>query len=360
MIPVKGEGGVFYGHLWDDSVRIVCLKDFVSNKYLLRTDLSPYWHAVYDMAARHSGFSPLPNKKFKDTSFKTEFYYIRDGNLREFYNSKQLSDWEHSIRYMLPDSLNSSLINLYRFKLTSNVLSSTLVKDTSWHTNIDDESPFKHVFVKNGKNMLPSFNFSASRTLMENREGNYSVSSELYHANNLSIQLIQKYEQLCGETGQDPFDYLISNRQNRVGASFTNIPNTSSKSKRSLSTDRPGWLDRHDISQGWYHVSLKSSAIDSIRLTINFVGATSFYPMKIEPDEVGSNYISFSDSKKILQIRKEGLSFYAQFKELENKQSIRCVAVTTFISGLLIVILTFIIIGAYRSFRIIRKLILRK
>lgn len=114
----------------------------------------------------------------------------------------------------------------------------------------------------------------------------------------MSIQLIQKYEQLCSETGQDPFDYLISNRQNRVGASFTDTLKTSSKSKRSLSTDRPGWLDRHDISQGWYHVSLKSSAIDSIRLTINFVGATSFYPMKIEPDEVGSNYISFSNPKK--------------------------------------------------------------
>ena len=362
MIAAQSGDGVYQGHLWGDSIRIICLKDFASGKYLLRTDLNPYWHAVYDIAARNSDYKPLPPaKKFRDLKFKSEFYSIRDGYLRKLDDSKQLRECEISLEKALPDSLKSYLKNYYRFKVSCNVLRSTMVKDTLWHKKSDNESPFKYVFVdKSGHALLPSYNFNASRTFTENKDGDDFFSSELYHANNLSLRMIREYEKLCFERKIDPLDYLINNRQDKVGAFFTDTLRSSSKTKRSLSTDRPGWFDRHDISQGWYHISLKSSTIDSVRLTINFIGATSFYPMKIEPDEMGSNFISFSDPKKLLQIRKEGLSFYAQFKELENKQSIRCVAVTTFISGLLIVILTFIIIGAYRSFRIIRRLILRK
>ena len=122
-----------------------------------------------------------------------------------------------------------------------------------------------------------------------------------------------------------------------------------------VSIEPPGWFELYDISQGWYEIKLNTTTIDSIALTIDFIGATDFYPMKIEPDEKGGNYIKYTNPIKILQIRKEGLKLYAQFKELESRQTIRCFAVTAILSGLLIVLITFFIMGVYRAPRIIRK-----
>ena len=53
-----------------------------------------------------------------------------------------------------------------------------------------------------------------------------------------------------------------------------------------------------------------------------------------------------------MKIRDEGLTFYAKFKEMENKQTIRCFAVTALISGLIIIILTFFILGLYRTLKV--------
>lgn len=121
-----------------------------------------------------------------------------------------------------------------------------------------------------------------------------------------------------------------------------------------VSIQSPGWFNLYDISQGWYKILFKTSTIDSTELKIDFVGATEFFPMKIEPDEKGSNYIKFTDPIKVLQIRKDGLTFYAKFKELENRQIIRSFAVTAILSGLIIVFLTFLILSIYRGLRSIR------
>ena len=351
-----GEDGVYNGYLRNDSTRIICLKD-ISGKYLLKSNLSPYWHAVYDIAARYSKLPPMPNKKFKDAKFRSEFYAIRDGYLKKSYNQKIIDEWKRDIMNMIPDSLNNSFKNFYRIKFSSDIISSISVSDTSWHKVIDDGYPFtSYVFIdQNGNNLLQSYRLHATRDYIEQKKDIQFFSSEFYHANNLTKEMIDKFEKLCFETNQDPMEYLINNRQNQIAVAFSDTVKSTACLRRTLSTARPGWFDRYDISQGWYNLNLNSATIDSIHLTVDFVGATDFYPMKIEPDERGSNYIKFTDPKKIMQIRRDGLQFYAQFKELENRQTIRCFAVTAILSGLLIVIITFLIMGIYRAPHFIRK-----
>ena len=351
------EKGVYRGYLRDDSTRISCLKD-LSGKYLLRSELNPYWHAVYDIAARNSGFPPLPNKKLNEEKYRADFFTIRDFYLRSFYNVNEVEGWKRNIADLIPDSLTELLTNYYRFKLSSTIVGSSdnNVKDTSWHKVVDDtSSPYHHIFIdQHGRNLLQSYQILAKRVLQEQKDNQLFVCSELYHANNLSTQMNRKYERLCFESKLNPIDYLIENRYVHVGVVFSDTLKTNSYYSR-LSTERPGWFDRYDISQGWYHIYLNSETVDSIHFTVNFIGATDFYPMKIVPDEIGSNYIKFTDPRKILKIRKEGLSFYAQFKELENRQTIRCFGVTAILSGLLIVLITFFILGLYRGIRSIRE-----
>ena len=47
-----------------------------------------------------------------------------------------------------------------------------------------------------------------------------------------------------------------------------------------------------------------------------------------KPDTIAMSSITFSDPKKIAQIKKNGLSFHAHFKEKDGLQTIRLFAVT--------------------------------
>ena len=112
----------------------------------------------------------------------------------------------------------------------------------------------------------------------------------------------------------------------------------------------PGWFTLHDISQGYYNIELHSASIDSIHLTIDFVGAVSLWP-SVEPDVMRGTSISYTDPFKILKIRNEGLQLYFESKELANKQTIRVFAVTALLSGLVIILITFLILGCHRGLR---------
>ncbi len=117
----------------------------------------------------------------------------------------------------------------------------------------------------------------------------------------------------------------------------------------------PSWFDLCDFSQARFHIGINTMTIDSLKLKFDFRSATDFYPIDIEPDEIGSNYMVFSNPDKIQQIKEDGLTFYANFKELINKQLVRTFVITALLSGLLIIMLTFIILGAYRSYKTIRN-----
>ena len=124
---------------------------------------------------------------------------------------------------------------------------------------------------------------------------------------------------------------------------------------RVFPTEPPTLIDPFDISQARYNIEFKSTTIDSLFIKFDFHTATDFYTFDIKPDETGSNFIIFSDPQKIKHIKMKGLTFYANFKELENIQMIRVFSITALLSGLLIILLTFLILGIYRSAKAFRN-----
>lgn len=110
----------------------------------------------------------------------------------------------------------------------------------------------------------------------------------------------------------------------------------------------PSFFAREDISQAYINLRVESITIDSINLKLNFIGATEFSRMTPEPDEIGLSYIEFRDPKKIAQIRLNGLTFLAKFKDLEGIQQIRLFTVTAIMSGLFTIFIVFIILYVYK------------
>ena len=123
---------------------------------------------------------------------------------------------------------------------------------------------------------------------------------------------------------------------------------------------KPGWFRLEDISQAYYDVKLNSVMIDSIVLTFDFVGATTFSKMSPEPDEITMSSITFSDPEKMLDIRLHGLKFHARFVELENRQYIRLFAITAIMGGMVTIFLALFIIGGLNLTKMIKDHITAK
>ena len=217
-------------------------------------------------------------------------------------------------------------------------------------TDLDDSSLFDNIILdENNNEELKCYQFFAYKEEEILSEYINVISYEIYDCNNFSYDQLSKYDSLCENRGIDP---TYDDEEYHPDYYYNAIPLKTFVSENKNTIGLSGFFDRYDISQGWYNIYLTTSTIDQIELTIDFLGATDFYPMKIEPDERGSNYIKYTDPIKIMKISDEGLSFYAKFKEMENKQTIRCFGVTALISGLIIIILTFFILGLYRTLKV--------
>lgn len=307
--------GVYSGDVRNDSFEIKCKKVSVvapflyekSDQIRLSSSLSPYWQSIFYFASRNSGYQSVPSNQLSGDVYKRKFYELRDTFIRK-------------VRRTIPDSLSDIVKNFYRFKVSSNILDDGNLRNLEKGSQQEEETNKQY----------------------------------LCYAQNRGIEMIEAKE--C-----EYVELSLGNNRSDESAHFYLKKDSTKNNQRHVAIERPKWLDRHDISRGWYKIFLNSSTIDSLELTIDFVGATDFYPMKIEPDERGSNYIKYSDVEKILQIQREGLDLYAQFRDLENQQTVRCFFVTAIISGLLIALLTFVITWVYRGLKAIgRHTVLKK
>lgn len=131
---------------------------------------------------------------------------------------------------------------------------------------------------------------------------------------------------------------------NSEAPGFGNKVNTYIKGTEIVS--RPYSL--YDISRAKYKVKLITGSIDSINLVLDFIGPCTFGKMYPEPDIIDMNSITFTDQWKILKIRDKGLEFYVEFEEFEKTQHIRLFIIEAVISGLIIILLTFALIGLYK------------
>lgn len=105
-----------------------------------------------------------------------------------------------------------------------------------------------------------------------------------------------------------------------------------------------------DISQARYMFNLKLEAIDSVYLTIDFLDAVEIYAADPEPDTKTYHSISYHDSAAIAKIKEKGLFVYAHFPQLDNKQASRLFLWTAVMSGIVIILLSFILLGTYKVF----------
>lgn len=326
--------------VFSDSMQIYDLRSTGDSTNTL-FQLTPYWYAIYSLTpymgqkrqqknTREHAF-PWDDPSYNE-DYRPQLDYYHDAIFENKVKSIQNTIWEnrHFFIYSLihqihgnteiPDPLSKTnkIKEWYRYKISSSLTYREAKVDTLWHDSLE----------KNQNDKIR--NYYISRNGIEQLHGKKHLYAELYQGCNHG----------CGQ-------FLF------------NVYNSSSIHKH-IDVEPPSWLDLHDISQGWYQIHLNTATIDSVELTIDFVGATEFYPMKVKPDEIESNYIKFSDPMKILQIKKEGITFYAKFKELENLQTIRCFVVTALLSGLLIILLNYTIKIIYRVLRIVCFLLLRK
>ncbi len=115
-----------------------------------------------------------------------------------------------------------------------------------------------------------------------------------------------------------------------------------------LPMDKPSWFRLEDISQAYVDLKINTYTVDSIVLSIDFVGVTDFSKMDPTPDMIDMSKIVFKDPIKIYKIRNNGLRFHAQFKELENIQQIRVFSVTAIMSYFFLAFVIFCISAFFK------------
>lgn len=117
----------------------------------------------------------------------------------------------------------------------------------------------------------------------------------------------------------------------------------------------PHWLLLSDLSQAYYKFDIHTDTVNELTLAIDFVGATDFSRMKPEPDNIGMSSISFTDLDKIEQIKKDGLMFHAEFKEMKNKQNVRNFILTSLMALIIGAIVKEILVLSYHLITSARK-----
>ena len=312
-----------------DSLRIGCYN--YGHDIELKTKLNAYWHAIFVKAAQWSCLPITKSHGFANSEFEKDFDFVYSSFRRE----KELDKSLDFVKTNFIDTLNDTPKNYYLFRTTfifDKSINASL-PDTTWH-----------------KDTINDFLNIRKATINDNQ-----ISKSL---------IADRYYVLFGDTKREqnkPYYNSYYRRGDGVITAPVEIKGsiegfrTNSRLRKILPNERPGWLDLNDVSQANYRLHIKTKSIDSVTIIIDFIGATEFYPSNVLPDEIGGSYIKYTDPLKILRIKKEGLSFYAKFKELENIQTIRNFGLTAIISGIVIIILTFFIIGLYRSIKVIKN-----
>ncbi|MBR1933692.1 MAG: hypothetical protein IJ841_08425 [Prevotella sp.] len=108
------------------------------------------------------------------------------------------------------------------------------------------------------------------------------------------------------------------------------------------------WWALWDISQQYVDLHINTYLLDSLTLTIDYVGATEFTDMYPEPDLKTMSSIQFTDQDKIELIKQNGLQFHVKFKELENRQNVRLFFLTAIMGSLFVIFIVFAIVGLYK------------
>lgn len=296
--------GWILGSIYEDSMKLTCLEDIHvedNNKDLrIKTKLSDFWASVFILARKDSTIKQNFTDKRKIYPFSQTFrmFFVNDYFYNEYDSAKKL----------LIDSLSKEMKNFYHIKLASSDYDQNKTEEVAneWESDsLIDSTKYQKLLVD--QNDTLNFNYYQYRKFrkgIESKDNKNFFFTELYHYNNLPQYIVDKYnDRNISNVILHPSLITFSNfKEDTENCSFIMGLKSDSMSNHPLSIDAPTMFDRHDISKGWYKINFKSFSIDSVSLTIRFVGATEIFPMNIEPDEKGCNYIRFNDTNKILKI----------------------------------------------------------
>lgn len=110
------------------------------------------------------------------------------------------------------------------------------------------------------------------------------------------------------------------------------------KFNASIDNDHPSYTHPWDLSQTNLDFKVRmDSVIDFRKLVFDLSGAIGFSDMYPIPDKTYSHYIEFTSLGKLEIIRKDGLSFHADFYNTKNMQDVRNFVLTAFMSLLIAV-----------------------
>ena len=116
--------------------------------------------------------------------------------------------------------------------------------------------------------------------------------------------------------------------------------------------NRPRWHSTFDVSQFYVKYHVTSHTTDELVVRFDFIGPCEISNLGGQNCEISSHGVEYRFTPNDFGEIDQELSFYVRCKGLENLQSVRNFFIGAFLSGLLMLLLTFMVILTYRLFHI--------
>lgn len=210
------------------------------------------------------------------------------------------------------------------------------------------------IYVTNSKSSLPGSELiQAKKDLSSMLEGNYRRYSWFYikikQKHSLFKQFLRFKSFPSWMNFGDFFEKTSYDGQERVYYLMTRASDVYkvSGSNAYHHLVKPSIFSLYDMSQSYYNISLNGE-FDRGYLEIDCTGATDFSEMYPQPDLTTMSSIIFTNDEKIRIIKRNGLKFHAEFKELKNKQNARVFVLSAVMSALIAIFVTFLIMAIYK------------
>ncbi len=202
-------------------------------------------------------------------------------------------------------------------------------------------------FLSNSTTYHQSENKKITEAYPQYKEKDLLYFAYGYNSNSLNTMGLRNYEGL--DSIHDSYGKILRSRKYFTRKNFGYFKDSLgiriAASYGSGDLASPVWYRFEDISQSYFNIRLMSKTIDSLALRIDFVGVVDFSNMIPQPDEQGMGYIEFRSKDKIKTIQEKGVLFHANFKELENRQTVRLLFVSVLLGGIVSIGFAVLFIG---------------
>ncbi len=207
--------------------------------------------------------------------------------------------------------------------------------------------------------IIQSIKLENNRSVIDNLKNKYlhvkykyiSYFAMAYNTNPFNSINGAGYYNYTNDTINNSYNYYYREDNNNICMRKQSIMDNMSIERTDKITlgslSSPVWYRLEDISQSYFNIRILTTTLDTLKLKIDFVGATEFSKMYPEPDSIGMSFVEFHNKWKIHEIIEKGLLFHAKFKDLENAQTVRMFFITAVLGGLVIIFVGLFFVASY-------------